>query len=112
MLILDNEGNITLTRGDNATLTLTVKNGSEDYDYSDDLVQLTVKRNCVTEDVLIQKTFTGGAIEFLPADTKDLNYQDLYYDVQLITPANKVYTVSTPKRFIIADEVNFNVSRT
>ena len=31
MLILDNEGNITLTRGDNATLTLTVKNGSEDY---------------------------------------------------------------------------------
>ena len=112
MLNIDSENNITLTRGDTAILTLTVKKNGEDYDYSEDLTQFTVKRNTVTEDIVFQKTFTGSSIVIEPNDTKDLFYTDLKYDVQLITPENEVYTVITPADFIIAQEVNFNVTRT
>ena len=112
MLTVDSENNITLTRGDTAILTLTVKKNGSDYDFSDDLTQFTVKRNTVTSDIVFQKTFTGTSIQIDPSDTKDLYYTDLKYDVQLITPDNEVYTVITPHDFIVAEEVNFNVTRT
>lgn len=112
MLIVDSENNITLTRGDTAILTLTVKKNGSDYDFSDDLTQFTVKRNTVTSEIVFQKTFTGTSIQIDPSDTKDLYYTDLKYDVQLITPDNEVYTVITPHDFIVAEEVNFNVTRT
>lgn len=112
MLVIDENNNIKLTRGDTAIITLTVKRNGVDYDYSEDLTQFTVKRNTVTSDVVIQKTFTGTSIIIDPADTKDLYYQDLKFDVQLITPDNEVYTVITPHDFILTEEVNFNVSRT
>ena len=112
MLTVDSENNITLTRGDTAILTLTVKKNGSDYDFSDDLTQFTVKRNTVTSEIVFQKTFTGTSIQIDPSDTKDLYYNDLKYDVQLITPDNEVYTVITPHDFIVAEEVNFNVTRT
>lgn len=112
MLTVDSENNITLTRGDTAILTLTVKKNGNDYDFSDDLTQFTVKRNTVTSEIVFQKTFTGTSIQIDPSDTKDLYYTDLKYDVQLITPDNEVYTVITPHDFIVAEEVNFNVNRT
>lgn len=105
--------NITLTRGDTAVLTLTVTDSAGDtYDYSNDLTQLTVKRNTVTEDIVLQKTFNGTSITINPEDTKDLHYQDMKYDVQLITSSGAVYTVIPPHDFIISDEVNFNVQYT
>lgn len=112
MLYVDDDNNIKLTRGDTAVLTLTVKRGSDDYDYSDDLTQFTVKRNTVTEEIVIQKTFTGTSIIITPDDTKNLFYEDLVYDVQLITPLNEVHTVIEPRNFILTQEVNFNVTRT
>lgn len=112
MLFVDEDNNIKLTRGDSAVLTLTVKRGDDDYDYSDDLTQFTVKRNTVTEDIIFQKTFTGTSIIIDPNDTKDLYYEDLVYDVQLITPSNEVHTVIEPRNFILTQEVNFNVTRT
>ena len=109
MLTIDENNNITLTRGDTAELTLTVMNGSASYDYSSDLTQFTVKRNTVTETVVFQKTFSGTSIVINPSDTKDLQYTDLKYDVQLITPGGSVHTVIGPCDFKIAEEVNFNV---
>ena len=112
MLIVDSDNNIKLTRGDTAILTLSVKRNGSDYDYSNDLVQFTVKRNTVTQDIVIQKTFSGTSISINPADTKDLYYQDMKYDVQIINSSNEVYTVITPHDFILTEEVNFNVTRT
>ena len=80
MLTVDSENNITLTRGDTAILTLTVKKNGSDYDFSDDLTQFTVKRNTVTSEIVFQKTFTGTSIQIDPSDTKDLYYTDLKYD--------------------------------
>lgn len=111
MLIVDSNNNIKLTRGDTAILTLSVTRNGSAYDFSSDLVQFTVKRNTVTEDILIQKTFNGTSITINPSDTKNLQYTNLKYDVQIITNTNKVYTVITPKDFIITEEVNFDVER-
>lgn len=113
MFNIDDDNNITLTRGDTATIYLTVVDSEGDeYDFSDDLVQLTVKRNTVTEDIIFQKTFNSAAITIEPADTKHLTYTDLKYDVQIITGNNAVYTVIPPRLFTISEEVNFNVSGT
>ena len=109
MLFVDDYNNIKLTRGDSAAFDLSVKQGTETYDYSNDLVQFTVKRNTITEDVVLQKTFTSGSISLLPSDTKDLHYGDLVYDVQIITSSNDVYTVIGPCTFELTDEVNFDV---
>lgn len=112
MFYIDEDQNITLTRSDSARIELTVYNeAGEAYDFSNDLTQFTVKRNTVTEDIIFQKTFTGGVITIDPSDTKDLYYDDMVYDVQLITPDNDVYTVIDPAKFILGKEVNFNVSR-
>lgn len=112
MFYIDEDQNITLTRSDSARIELTVLNeAGETYDFSNDLTQFTVKRNTVTEDIIFQKTFTGGIITIDPEDTVHLFYDDLVYDVQLITQTNEVYTVIGPAKFIIGKEVNFNVSR-
>lgn len=111
MLYIDSDNNIKLTRGDSATLTLTVTKDGAAYDYSNDLTQFTVKRNTVTEEIIIQKTFSGNSIAITPNDTKNLYYSDLVYDVQLITPGGEVHTVIVPRKFEITQEVNFNVNR-
>ena len=108
MLIIDANNNITLTRGDTAAITLTVSNEGSTYDFSNDLTQLTVKRNTITEEIIFQKTFVSGTIVIDPSDTSSLPYCELVYDVQLITPDDKIYTVITPHKFVIAEEVNFD----
>ena len=61
MFYIDEDQNITLTRSDTARIELTVLNeAGETYDYSNDLTQFTVKRNTVTNEIIFQKTFTGG----------------------------------------------------
>lgn len=111
MLFIDDDNNITLTRGDSATIELSITDEGAAYDFSGDLVQLTVKRNTVTEDIIFQKTFTTGVIVIDPSDTATLKYTDLKFDVQLINDQNGVYTVIPPRRFTIAEEVNFNAKR-
>ena len=108
MLLIDNENNIMLTRGDTAVLNLEVTIDGEAYDYSNDLVQFTVKKNTVTESVIIQKTFSGSSVTIEPEDTENLDYQTLKYDVQVITQSGKVYTVIPPRNLTIAEEVNFD----
>lgn len=108
MLLIDNENNIMLTRGDTAVLNLEVTIDGEAYDYSNDLVQFTVKKNTVTDSIIIQKTFSGSSVTIEPEDTENLDYQTLKYDVQVITQSGKVYTVIPPRNFTIAEEVNFD----
>ena len=73
MLHIDENNNITLTRGDSATIELAIKDDGMTYDYSNDLVQLTVKRNTVTEEIIFQKTFSSNVIIIEPEDTSKLN---------------------------------------
>ena len=112
MLKIDNNNNIYLTRADTCIIELSVKdNEGNDYDFSNDLVQLTIKGSTATDDVIIQKAITGDHFTILPTDTKDLEYGIYKYDVQIITTGNNVYTVVGPGNFVLCDEVNFNVAR-
>ena len=112
MLIIDEDNNITLTRSDSCAVSLSVIDSEgESYDYSSDLVQLTIKGSTNTQHVVIQKTITNDFFKITPEDTKDLDYGIYKYDVQLITQNNDVYTIIGPCDFILAEEVNYNVTR-
>lgn len=108
MLSVDTNNNITLTRGDTAVIDLAIIIDGEAYDYSNDLVQFTVKKDTVTSDKILQKTFNGTSITIDPADTSGLDYQTLKYDVQIITQSGDVFTVIPPRNLTIAEEVNFD----
>lgn len=110
MLSVDTNNNITLTRGDTAVIDLAITIDGEAYDYSNDLVQFTVKKDTVTSDKILQKTFNGTSITIDPADTSGLDYQTLKYDVQIITQSGDVFTVIPPRNLTIAEEVNFDVN--
>jgi hypothetical protein len=110
MIYVDQETfDIYLTRGDSAEIPFSVTKNGEPYDYSNDLVQFTVKKNTLTEEIVIQKQITGPAVIFEPSDTEKLDYSSLVYDIQIITPDDKVYTVVGPSNFTLTEEVNFRV---
>lgn len=80
MYSVDNN-KIYLTRGDNADFTLTL----EGYEAQEgDVLTFTVKKNCQDKQALIQKTL-DAELKFTIEhdDTKDLQFGDYWYDVQL-----------------------------
>ena len=109
MLWIDRDNNIRLTRGDTAIISLEVQRNGQSYDYSNDLVQLTVKKNTVTTDVVFQKEISGTSFTIDPSDTSELDYQNLKYDVQVTTQGGEVFTVIPPRNFTITEEVTFDV---
>lgn len=105
-----------LTRGDTGTFQLSVKDAdNHDYDFSSDTVVFTLKRNCNDAKKLIQKTFDeNGKINFTPDDTKDLDFGNYWYDVQLThvegegnEAVTTVDTIIVPSTFVIGAEVNW-----
>ena len=98
---------ITLTRGDTARIELAVTKDGRAYDFSDDTVLFTVKRNTETAEILIQKESVDGVIAILPADTDGLAYGPYVYDVQLTTAGGDVCTVIPPSPFNLAPEVTW-----
>lgn len=103
--------NIKITRGDSAQMKLTIReNSNRIYDYSNDLVEFTVKKTTKTSAVIFKKTITTPLIDIEPSDTENLSYGIYKYDVQVITPDGKVYTVIGPCDFEVSDEVNFNIT--
>ena len=111
MLIIDNNNTINLTRGDNCDIIVTVYdlNGDEYELQTGDTMLFTIKINCETQDIVIQKDITEDSIISLSHnDTKSLAYGSYVYDVQLTTAGGEVYTVIAPAIFNITKEVTFN----
>lgn len=102
-------GNITLTRGDTAYLSLDLTLNNAPYEYSDgDTVTLSVRRSTKDDDTeyLFQKVVDAGEMIVIePADTKSLEYGRYQYDIQLNTSRGEVFTVIGPATFKIAEEV-------
>ena len=109
MLVITND-EVILTRGDSADIIVKITDANGDiYTPAEgDVIKFTLKKNCNTSDIIIQKTLVNSVISLQPADTKDLPYGTYYFDVQLTTAADDVYTVVSPHRFIIDKEVTFN----
>ena len=99
---------IQITRGDTGIFTLALTSAGQPYDYTDDQVLFTVKRNVNTTEIVFQKTVLYGEnVTIEPQDTASLNYGNYVYDVQVTTASGVVDTVITPSAFVVLPEVTF-----
>ena len=111
MLVIDSNNTINLTRGDSCDIIFTIYdlNGDVYELHEGDTVLFTIKINCETSDIIIQKDITADCVISLSHnDTKSLAYGSYVYDVQLTTAGDDVYTVIAPAVFNITKEVTFN----
>lgn len=98
---------IQLVRGDTfrAKLTLVDKAGKLYIPTADDEILFTVKRNAMTDKILIQKQVVDGEVHLEPADTEGLDFGSYVYDVQLTIPNVGKDTVIKPNIFELLPEV-------
>ena len=84
MISVDEKMNISLTKGDSATLELTLMNGEEEYDYSNDDVKMVVKRSQQDSEVVLEKTVEDSKITLTPADTNGIEgFGDFLYAIKV-----------------------------
>lgn len=105
--VLEN-GDIQLTRGDTAHLSVNiVKDKGEAYEIQNgDTLTLSVKKTVKDDEALMSKTIKGSdTFHIEPKDTSDLKFGKYLYDVQLTTDDGDVYTVIPPSTFEILTEV-------
>lgn len=115
MLTID--GNkIVLTRGDSACIELTIKDAEgNDYDYSGDTVVFGVKRSVNDKECVLTIPVTDNKITFTPEMTKNMQFGDYLYDVQLTHTEEaeeegeedvvSVYTVIAAAKFVVGYEI-------
>lgn len=108
-----------ITRGDSAYFDITITNpdGSV-YALNDgDTVQAQVRTIANTGELLIDASMENGKIyiennsiiwHLTPEDTRDLDIGTYYYDIQLVTSANDVFTFIESSPFKITDEVTWH----
>lgn len=109
MLKVTSSGEIQLTRGDTAWLSVDIADdeGNAYEIQSDDVLTLTVKKNYEDTEPLIEKQVTGTALFHIkPEDTAGLAFGKYKYDVQVETAAGDVYTVIADKTFVLGKEVS------
>ncbi len=108
MLTVSRYGEIGLTRGDTARLTVSITNDAgEDYELQpEDTLTLSVKKAVTDAEYALQKTIERTNIFYIePQDTAGLEFGKYKYDVQLITANGEVYTIIEPSTFEILQEV-------
>lgn len=107
---------ISITRGDSAQITLTIRDrvtGKPFVPGADDRLTFTVKRAVTDKEVLIIKTLDNGIIRqesdclllLLPEDTAVLPFGTYRYDVELVLVSGYTDTVIPPSLFIVTGEV-------
>lgn len=90
MISVDEKMNITLTKGDNACLELTLMNGDEEYNYSQDTVKFVVKRSQQDSEVVLEKTVEDSKINLTPEDTNSINgFGDFLYAIKVYHEAEE-----------------------
>jgi hypothetical protein len=111
MLSVSKYGEIELTRGDTARLTVfpTIGEGEEKQPYTvkgNDVLTFTVKKSYEDETAVIKKEITGSTTFHIePKDTNGLDFGRYKYDVQLTTADGDNYTFINKKDFTITEEV-------
>lgn len=111
MLSVSKSGEIKLTRGDTAKLSVhpTIGEDEEKQPYivqEDDVLTFTVKKSYEDKEAVIEKKLTGSTTFHIePKDTKGLAFGKYKYDVQLTTAAGENYTFIDKKDFILTEEV-------
>lgn len=84
MLVVDENNNIKLTRGDSAKFELSLTDSKgEAYDFSEDVVKFGVKRSAFDENCVIEKDVVDGVIELESKDTESMEFGDYLYSVEV-----------------------------
>ena len=109
MLKISSSGDIELTRGDTAWLTVAINddNGEAYTVKGNDVLTLSLKKKAVDEEpILLQKIIKGtDTFHIQPEDTAKLEFGKYKYDVELTTAGGDVFTVIPPAVFKILAEV-------
>ena len=100
--------NISIIRGDSATITLTVTdaNGDPYVILPTDSVTMMVRQTPNSE-VVMSKTFTDATLNIAPADTSSLPCGNYVYDVQLVHADGWTDTIIPVHQFIVLPEVTY-----
>lgn len=107
---------ISITRGDSAQITLTIRNrvtGKLFVPGPDDRLTFTVKRELSDEAPVVVKTLDNGIVRreqecillLMPEDTARLPFGTYRYDVELVLASGYTDTVIPPSPFIVNGEV-------
>lgn len=101
---------ISMTRGDTAYIPFSlVDNYGADFELSpNDCAILTVKRDTYCDEVLFEVYFKDGFFRIDPEWTKDLEYGDYVYDVEVRLWNGDVFTVIPPSILNIEEEVGWH----
>ena len=109
MLLIDEQMNMSLTKGDTAELNIAVRDASGNpYDYSSDQTM----KFCVKEDyadapvIEISIPLNTGVLSIAAANTSSLDAGDYFYDIHLVTVGGDVCTFIANKRFTILPEAH------
>lgn len=107
MLFIDTDDNITLTRGDTATLDVSITN-SDGTPYTmtgADKILFSIKRIYTQPDVLVEKESATPSISLSSADTDSLSFGVYHYDIVLFHD-DKIDTIIADKTFVVGNEVH------
>jgi hypothetical protein len=107
---------ISITRGDSAQITLTIRDrvtGRPFVPGTDDRLTFTVKRELSDEIPLVVKTLDNGIVRreqdcllvLAPEDTAQIPFGTYRYDVELVLASGYTDTVIPPSPFIVTGEV-------
>ena len=105
-----NGTDIKLTRGDNATLAVDLKNadGSTYTLQANDKLYLSVSQGGKSTPLLQIIADNEGIFRFVPSDTKSMNFGKYRYDIQLTMADGEIYTVIPVSIFEILEEITCN----
>lgn len=108
MLNVFENGDVELTRGDTARISVNIfDNDGNPYEIQNgDKLDLTLKKTVKDAEAVMSKQIEGiNTFHIEPKDTADLEFKKYVYDVQLTTSEGDVYTVIPPSTFEIKAEV-------
>lgn len=116
MLLIDDQMNISLTRGDCVDIHITVTDSTgANYDYSGDQDMVFSLRKEYAEPPVMDEPaplltknipLNTGNLNFAVSDTVGLDSGDYFYDIYLTTAGGYICTFIANKRFTVLPEVH------
>ena len=108
MVVIDTSNNILITRGDTATIDISIKDevGQEYSLQTGDKLLFSVKKLPIASNPVIEKILTTKQLVLSSDDTDSLSFGVYKYDITLITALGDVCTFINYCDFIVGEEVH------
>lgn len=100
--------NITMNRGDDVYITVTVRQaGGQEYVLQEgDTLYFAAKKKATDKDYAIApKALIGNTLELSPLDTEQLDFGTYVYDIRLVTAKGFSSTIIKPSSLVIEESI-------